>query len=90
MQPAHRPVIPQGATIYTVRGMVLCIAYGKPDTVIANAVTEGFTAIVFARDCEARSKDGEGHNDDEKQCTKLPRAKYKLHPFTANSLQRKK
>jgi hypothetical protein len=39
-------------------------------------MTEGLTAIVFARSCEARSKDGEGHNDNEKQCTKLPRAKY--------------
>jgi hypothetical protein len=41
-------------------------------------MTEGFTAIVFARGCEVRSKDGEGRNDDEKPCTKLPRAKYKL------------
>jgi hypothetical protein len=41
-------------------------------------MTEGLTAIVFARSCEARSKDGEGRSDDEKQCTKLPRAKYKI------------
>jgi hypothetical protein len=26
--------------VYAVRGMVLCIAYGKPDTVIANAVKQ--------------------------------------------------
>jgi hypothetical protein len=27
-------------SFYTVRGMVLCIAYGKPDPVIANAVKQ--------------------------------------------------
>jgi nucleoside-diphosphate-sugar epimerase len=67
--------------------MVLCIAYGKPDTVTAFAMTEGLTAIVFARGCEARSKDGEGRNDDEKQCTKLPRAKYKMNILVLGGTQ---
>jgi hypothetical protein len=52
-----------------------------PASYLAVAMTESLTAIVFARGCEARSKDGEGRNDNEKQCTKLPRAKYKRVQF---------
>jgi hypothetical protein len=38
--------------------MVLCIAYGKPDTVIATAVTEGLTAIVFRGVARHEAKTG--------------------------------
>jgi hypothetical protein len=70
-------------TLHTEAGYRHCerseaIHAGTLDCFTAFAMTEGLTAIVFVGNCEARSKDGEGRNDDEKQCTKLLRAKYNI------------